>query len=139
VDDATGATGRRTGAGRVVALVVTAGYCVVAARTHPFSTGADALTAAPFAVVGAVMVRTLRRRPAGRMAVTVSWRQVCPWVLGVTAFCLWELVTYFAGFGGDRQEFPTASFLLDLAGRTPAAKAAVFAAWLALGWGLVRR
>jgi len=143
VQDAGHAVGRRPGAWRVAgagaALLLVAGYCAAASGTRPFSTGADVATAVPYAVVGAVMVRTLWRRPARRRSGAVPWRTLRPWLAALGVCCMWELVTYVAGSGGDRHGWPTASSLLDLADRTRAAKAVVFAAWLALGWGLVRR
>jgi hypothetical protein len=128
---------RRILAVTTVVLAVAA-YCYLAAGTRPFTTGADVATAVPYAVLAALLVRTLLRRPTGRAVVAASWRQLRPWALALAVCGAWELVTYVAGLG-DRHGFPTVSSLLDRADGSRPAKAAVFAAWLGLGWGLVRR
>ena len=62
-----------------------------------------------------------------------------PWVGCLGFLVAWELFTYFAGFGGHRDSFPTLSSLYDDAARWHAVKACLFFAWLALGWGLFLR
>ena len=114
-------------------------YSGAASATRPFTTAADVVTAVPYALAAALVVRAVVRRGPGRRAPVVSWPALLPWAAALGAFCLWELVTYVAGLGGDRHGFPTASSLFDLADRARPAKAAMFAAWLGLGWGLVRR
>lgn len=128
----------------VTAVLAAAGaYSYVAAGTRPFTGGADAVTAAPFAVVLAVMTWSLlrrRRRPRDPApARAAPGGSVLPWVGVAGALVLWELVTYVAGFSAGRHAFPTISSLVDDAFRYRGAKTALFAAWLALGWGLVRR
>ena len=128
----------------VATVLGTAGaYSYLAAGTTPFTAAADAVTAAPFAVGMALMVRSLLRRrrrplvpaPAG----APPSGSVLPWLVSVGALVAWELVTYVAGFSAGRHAFPTISSLVDDAFRYRGAKAALFAAWLALGWTLVRQ
>lgn len=116
------------------AVVAGAGYSYLAAGTTPFTTDADVVTAVPFAVVGAVLVVGLRRRQGAAPAAARLW----PWVAALGAVAAWELVTYAAGFPFGRHAFPTLSSLYDQAVRVRATKALCFAAWLALGFGLVR-
>ena len=59
-----------------------------------------------------------------------------PWIVVVALIIGWELFSYFSG---PRAAHPTLSSLEDSAAQWHAAKAAVFAGWLALGWFLVRR
>ena len=61
------------------------------------------------------------------------------WVLALLLVAAVELGTYFAGWSGNRHDFPTISSLYDTAAQTPALKAAVVFAWLALGWALFHR
>lgn len=123
----------------LLAVVVVAGYGYVVAGTNPFTTGADALTAVVFGLAGLVLVRTVLRRHAGAAAPVASPRPVfLPWLLVLSTFCTWELVTYVAGFSGGRHAYPTISSLLDAASRWRGAKVAMFVVWTALGWGVVR-
>ncbi|HZE15792.1 MAG TPA: hypothetical protein VE197_08800, partial [Mycobacterium sp.] len=97
-----------------------------------------------FAIFGALMVVTLRRRRSasrsGSQATAQRRRgELWPWIAAISVLAVWEIATYFAGFGGHRQSFPTVSSLYDEAARWRGAKAAAYFLWLALGWGLVRR
>lgn len=133
---------------RDVAIAVVAGavgvfYSYFAGGTKPFTDSADVMTAVPFAVMGAVMVSSLLRRR--RRGITRLPKSVAPggdvrmWVLTIGITAAWELATYFAGFSAGRHAFPTISSLADEAYRWRSVKAALFACWLGLGWGLVRR
>jgi hypothetical protein len=125
------------------AVALAGAYCYVAAGTTPFTEGADLVTAVPFLPVGAVMARSWvrrRRRGEARLAAEVApGGDVRPWVLVIGALVVWELATYAAGFEGGRHAWPTVSSLADEAFRWRGAKAALFGAWLAAGWALVRR
>lgn len=122
-------------------LAALGAYCYFVSATRPFSVSADVTVAAGFVVVGAVGVRTLERRRRGDpdrrrgREPGALW----PWAAVLGLFLAWELVTYFAGFGGHRRDWPTLSSLSDIAFRYQAAKAAAAAAWIALGLGLVSR
>jgi hypothetical protein len=115
--------------------VAGAGYSYLAAGTTPFTAGADLVTAVPFAAVGAVLVAGLVRR---RPSVAAARRRLWPWAAVLGALALWEVATYAAGVSLGRHAFPTLSSLYDEAVRVRSAKALCFAAWLALGFGLVR-
>ncbi len=125
------------------AVAAVATYAYVAAGTAPFTAGADALTAVAFLPLGGVMVVSLarrRRRGLARLPAELApGGAVVPWIGAVAALVVWELVTYAAGFAAGRHAFPTVSSLADQAFRWRGAKAALFALWLALGWGLVRQ
>lgn len=137
------ASGRRRTVVTTVVVVAVAAYSYVAAGTTPFTAGADAMTALSFAAVAVVMVSSLvRRRRQGQTRLSTdvaAGGSVVPWTVVLSVFVVWEVVTYAAGFAGGRHAFPTVSSLTDQAFRWRGAKAALFAAWLALGWGLVRR
>lgn len=126
-----------------VVVAVAAAYAYVAAGTTPFTAGADALTAVAFVPLGGVMVVSLarrRRRGLARLPAELApGGAVVPWVGALAALVLWELATYAAGFAAGRHAFPTVSSLADQAFRWRGAKAALFALWLAMGWGLVRQ
>ncbi len=67
------------------------------------------------------------------MARTRAWVAAFLFLLAV------ELFTYFAGWSGNRHDFPTVSSLYDTAARSQAVKAAVVFAWMTLGWTLFHR
>ena len=121
------------------AAVALGAYAFVVSRSKPFTAAADLLTAVAFAVLGAVLVRTIaRRRRRGRPPTRAGRPAYGLWAVAVAAFGCFELFTYFAGFSG-RHAYPTLSSLADTAFHWQAAKGAVFALWIGLGWGLVRR
>jgi hypothetical protein len=117
--------------------------------TTPFTVGADAAVATGFVLLalpaGASFVRgQVRFGDAGRephSAVDPTARRplLRAWVVALLFLLAVELFTYFAGWSGNRHEFPTISSLYDTAARSQAAKAAIVFAWMALGWGLFHR
>lgn len=116
-----------------------AAYCGWVATTTPFTVGSDTAVAVGFAAMVAAAGWVRRHRvvtddagPANDPATIV------PWLVLAAAVAVVELVAYFAG-GSDRAAFPTLSALGDIAERSTAAKAALVAAWLALGWGILGR
>jgi hypothetical protein len=116
-------------AATAVLVAAAAGLSWVAGGTRPFSTAADAVTAAGFALVTAVALVALRwaRPPTPRRG---AW---WPWAaLGIVVVAF-ELAMYAAGFDGERARFPTLSALANAAGRPHAGRAGLFAAWLGLG------
>jgi hypothetical protein len=122
------------GAGAVAAV----GYAWFVAGTTPFTTGADVLTAVPLVVVVVVAVVQQRRPrwlrlPADDPPMAGSW---LPWVAVVVVVVAWEV---FCELAGPRSAHPTLSSIEVAVTRGRAAKAAVVAAWLALGAYLVRR
>ncbi len=121
--------------------VAGAGVALVASFTHPFSVGADVVTAVPLAVVFAVMlVRLFARRegnesldPSG-VAGSAADRRWLWWWTPVLAVTGWELYCYLSL---PRVDHPTLSVLIDMLDRSAVGKFVAFVLWLALGWFLV--
>ena len=128
----------------VFAVLASVAYSWIAAGTTPFTWGADLLCAVafvPMAVAAFVSFRRMRqaRRHGGEFrALGEPYQALEPWLLVVGLLILWELVTYFAGFGGHRDEFPTLSVLYNSAASLRPTKAVLFLLWLGLGWVLFR-
>lgn len=132
-----------------VAAVVAAGLGTAAARTTPFTPGAEATVVAGFLVVLAVLplrwvagghVVAPRGPPEPDGAVPGAgpprgWR----WVVVVAPLLValaWELVCFVHG---DRSAWPTLSSLLDGIDAAPIGRAVAGVTWLGLGWALVTR
>ena len=130
-------------------------YSWMAAITRPFTVPADVVTALPVAAGFALGLRATvaRRALLARRALVAdeasldvpearagagARRSMWPWVAALSLLGAWELAVYVAGLGHGRHAFPTLSSLYDEVTRWRAVKAALFAAWLALGWGLTR-
>lgn len=129
------------------------GACVLAvfaSFTHPFTLGADVVTAIPLgAMVGAETVRLIRSRrsrahaavlpgqvdnsvdrPVIRSPAIRAVRSFIPWIVLSGLVVGFELFNYFEL---PRHAHPTLSSLSDEVTRSPAGTAALFVAWLALG------
>lgn len=139
--------------GAVVAVVV--GGCALAAAvsfTRPFTLPADVVTAVTLAamlvaqVVFAVRGRHARHAGdarhageyAGEMATrpALPFRRFIPWLVVCIAVVAFELIEYTEQ---PRQAHPTLSSLSDDLSEWRIGKAALFVAWLALGWLFLRR
>lgn len=131
------------------ALVVVAAFLsTVVALTDPFSASADAWVAVCFVFMGALAAAALVRRHR-EAAVTdgeqrgervgASWSELRAWTSAVALFVVVELTSYFAGFSGDRHDFPTLSSLYDEAAGSRGVKGLIVLAWLGLGWALFSR
>lgn len=110
-------------------------YAWLAAGTESFTAPAEALTAGAFAAVGAVAV-TLRWREGSLVRAderTGRSGSVTAWIVVLGALLVWELVTYLEQ---NRSVFPTLSSLYDEMATARPGKAAVFLAWLILGYVL---
>jgi hypothetical protein len=140
--------------------VVGAGaLAAVAAFTHPFTLRADVVVAIPLVAMLvaqiAFAVRARHRRsasgasaiPAGGQAVPAGgeavpaggplpFRRFIPWLVMFVVVVSFELFAYFEQ---PRQAHPTLSSLSDDLTRWQVGKAALFLAWLALGWLFLRR
>jgi len=136
---------------RIVVALAAAAYCGWVATTTPFTVGSDTAVAVGFAAMVATAGWVRRHRVVTDDPVPASDPErvddagpandsatIVPWLVLAAAVAVVELVAYFAG-GSDRAAFPTLSALSDIAERSTAAKAALVAAWLALGWGLLGR
>ncbi|HZU80935.1 MAG TPA: hypothetical protein VE991_13540 [Acidimicrobiales bacterium] len=136
-------TARRQAARLVVLSVAAYGYGYWAAGSRPFTAGADAFVAVAFAPVAVLGARawmatpaTARTGNASRPAMTVGRDRFL--LVVVAALVVLEVGTYVAGVGHARHDFPTVSSIYDELARWRTLKAAFFAAWLALGYGLFR-
>jgi hypothetical protein len=117
-----------------------AAYAVLASFTHPFTWGADVVTAAPLVVAVTIALRSTRRRDrsdagsAGAATGSTRGSRGALWLLPILAAVGWELYCYASL---PRSAHPTFSSLLDIVDATRGGKIACFAAWLVLGWWLV--
>jgi hypothetical protein len=134
----------------VVAAVV--GGCALAAAvsfTRAFTLPADVVTAVPLAamlvaqVVFAVRARHRRRgsgtasaQPVAATVVRLRFRRFIPWLVVTIAVVSFELIVLFHL---PRQAHPTLSSLSDELSQWRIGKAALFIAWLSLGWLFLRR
>lgn len=114
-------------------------YAWFAARTTPFTTGANVMTALPLllAALGAVWLGHVSRsqRKVGPSRPRPPGRNLWPWWVSIGLVGAWELFCYFQL---PRFAHPTFSSLYDSASRWQPLKAALFFGWLALGWAIVR-
>jgi hypothetical protein len=120
--------------------VVLAGYALWLAKTTPFSSPANILTA--IAIV-AVLVAAIIRWPARPTRVVLVGDEGMPrhpylgWVVLFAVIVAWELVMYLVR--GSRSEHPTLSSMADAYDRyNYFAKALACFAWLWLGTAIVR-
>ncbi len=118
-------------------------YAALASMTHPFTEGAEVVTAIPLATAVVIMVirtRTDRRSDLIALSGGVTDRDtrlnhwLLAWVMMIVAIAGWELYCYASE---PRSEHPTLSTLIDLLDSTRTGKALAFASWLALGCYLV--
>ncbi len=122
----------------------------LAATSRPFTDAADAETAAGFVLVlGPAALEWQRQRTRGADAADPgpparvtsapaqpdcrpparSW----PWLTLFALAGALELATYFAGFDGQRAQFPTISSFETALDAHPVLRALLFLGWLALG------
>jgi len=121
--------------------MASAGLAVVASLTHPFTGGAEAVTAVALGGVAvATAVVTVHRRRAGDLSPTATLSdrpgrgRSLAWVAVAVLIASFEAFSYL---GTPRSAHPTLSTVLDLVDSTRPGKAAAFALWPALGWWLV--
>jgi hypothetical protein len=132
------------GRGRIASVTaVGVALAVWASFTHPFTVGADLVTAIPLGIGVVVLVRRLRtdRRPASvlradgataRLAPLNRWALV--WIGLLVTVVGWELYCYLSA---PRAQHPTLSALIDMLDASPGGKFVAFLLWLALGWYLL--
>ncbi len=127
----------------IAAVVVLAcGLAVVVSFTHPFTLRADIVTAIPLAamlvaqVVFAIRSRRRLAVPGGGSGESPRFRRFIPWLAVFALLTAFELLVFFEQ---PRQSHPTLSSLSDDLTRWHAGKAALFLAWLLLGYLFLRR
>jgi hypothetical protein len=127
-------------------VVAGAGVALAASFTHPFTVGADVVTAVPLAVVFVVMLVTIparrernespTRTPTPSSAVRPGAdRRWLWWSAPVLAVTGWEFYCYVSL---PRVDHPTLSVLIDMLDGSTVGKFVAFVLWLALGWFLVK-
>jgi hypothetical protein len=121
-----------------VALV--AAYAALASATHPFTDGADIVTAVPLAAVVVATGVRMRAGPRAHPEVRPDGPGATPnrlglvWVAAAAVIAGWELACYVAT---PRSAHPTLSSLLDALDAGHGGKTVAFALWLGLGCALV--
>jgi hypothetical protein len=107
-----------------------AGYSWWAAGLLPFSAPIDTAVAIP---AGIAVALAWGRNPTGWPAdkPPLTWRAAAPWLGWIGLLVVLETVNYFSS---PRSDHPTLSSMADSLMGSHAGRAAVFAAWLALGW-----
>jgi len=119
----------------VVAVVAAAlAYSWIASGLRPFTHPEAIAVGIPIVAAGIATVRLARRAPG--TAVPESRRGVLVWRGLLAAFLIWELITYRSS---PREDFPTSSSITDTIMSTHPGRFALFAIWLAIGYGIFRR
>ena len=136
---------RMTGRPWIILAVAAGCTAAVASFTHPFTMGADIVTAIPLVIGFLVVVRRVISKryspaapqaevsPAGREPLT-RWALV--WLALLVTVAGWEAYSFLSA---PRSQHPTLSTLIDLLDSTQAGRGFAFLLWLALGWYLVTR
>jgi hypothetical protein len=144
VPDSSVSLRQRYGPAALVAIAIA--YCLGAATTTPFTTAADVITAVPIVVLAtSVVARWPLRTAVVRLArpkgaptpAAAAGHPYRLWVLLFAVLAAWEVFNYVVR--GSRADHPTFSSITDAIDRFYVLKALLFAAWLALGWLVVRR
>jgi hypothetical protein len=126
---------------RIVIVTAAGATAAVAGLTHPFTLGADTVTAIPILIGLLVLVPSLRRSHApiavgagqGETRPDVSRRWSLVWLGLIATVAAWEVYTFL---GSPRSAHPTLSVLIDMLDATWVGKFVAFFLWLALGWYL---
>ena len=120
---------------RVVAVVAAAlAYAWIASGLRPFTHPEAVAVGIPIIAAGIATLRLARRGP--HAAVPESRRGVLVWRGLLAAFLIWELITYRSS---PREDYPTFSSITDAIMSTHPGRFALFAIWLAIGYGIFRR
>ena len=77
-----------------------------------------------------------KSQKAGQAAAPESRRGILVWRGLLAAFLIWELISYRSS---PREDFPTFSSVTDTIMSTHPGRFALFAIWLAIGYGIFRR
>ncbi len=108
-------------------------YSWIASGLRPFTHPEAIAVGIPIIAAGAAMLLPGRR--AG-LAAPESRRGVLVWRGLLAAFLIWELISYRSS---PREDFPTFSSITDTIMSTHPGRFALFAFWLAIGYGIFRR
>jgi hypothetical protein len=125
----------RSRASTVGLVIAGLGYAWVASGVRTFTHPAEILTGLPIIVVAFMLMRSGRGERDGAGANPARW--LAGWAVLLLALSVWELRQLFAS---PRHDYPTLSSIGDAYLRSSrVAHALAFAAWLGVGWFLVRR
>ncbi len=120
---------------RALAVVAAAlVYSWIASGLRPFTHPEAVAVGIPIIAAGIATVRLARHAPDA--AVPESRRGVLVWRGLLAAFLIWELITYRSS---PREDYPTFSSITDAIMSTHPGRFAMFAVWLAVGYGIFRR
>jgi hypothetical protein len=120
---------------RVVAVVAAAlVYAWIASGLRPFTHPEAIAVGIPIIAAGVATLASALRAPVA--AAPESRRGVLVWRGLLAAFLIWELISYRSS---PREDFPTFSSITDTIMSTHPGRFALFAIWLAIGYGIFRR
>ena len=120
---------------RVVAVVAAAlVYSWIASGLRPFTHPEAVAVGIPIVAAGIATLRSALR--TGQTAAPESRRGVLVWRGLLAAFLIWELISYRSA---PREDYPTFSSITDTIMSTHPGRFALFALWLAIGYGIFRR
>jgi hypothetical protein len=120
---------------RAVAVVAAAlVYAWIASGLRPFTHPEAVAVGIPIIAAGIPTLASALRAPVA--AGPESRRGVLVWRGLLAAFLIWELITYRSL---PREDYPTFSSITDTIMSTHPGRFALFAIWLAIGFGIFRR
>jgi hypothetical protein len=120
---------------RVVAVVAASlVYAWIASGLRPFTHPEAVAVGIPIIAAGVATLASALRAPVA--AGPESRRGVLVWRGLLAAFLIWELISYRSS---PREDYPTFSSITDTIMSTHPGRFALFAIWLAIGYGIFRR
>lgn len=120
---------------RAVAVVAAAlVYAWIASGLRPFTHPEAVAVGIPIIGAGIATLASALQAPVA--AGPESRRGVLVWRGLLAAFLIWELITYRSS---PREDYPTFSSITDTIMSTHPGRFALFAIWLAIGFGIFRR
>jgi hypothetical protein len=120
---------------RAVAVVAAAlVYTLIASGLRPFTHPEAVAVGIPIIAAGIATLASALQPPVA--AGPESRRGVLVWRGLLAAFLIWELISYRSS---PREDYPTFSSITDTIMSTHPGRFALFAIWLAIGYGIFRR
>lgn len=120
---------------RAVAVVAAAlVYAWIASGLRPFTHPEAVAVGIPIIAAGIATLASALQAPVA--AGPESRRGVLVWRGLLAAFLIWELISYCSS---PREDYPTFSSVTDTIMSTHPGRFALFAIWLAIGYGIFRR